>query len=48
MPLIAGLILVGLFIWLAENAALSSALEYPNQLGAWTTVHVGKWSCGRR
>ena len=34
-----------LFIWLAENAGTFFGLwKYPNQLGAWTTVHVGKWS----
>jgi len=45
MPLIVGLILVGFFIWLAENAGTFFGLwQYPNQLGAWTTVHVGKWS----
>ena len=45
MPLIVGLILVGFFIWLAENAGTFFGLwKYPNQLGAWTTVHLGKWS----
>jgi uncharacterized membrane protein YoaT (DUF817 family) len=45
MPLIIGLILVGFFIWLAENAGTFFGLwKYPNQIGAWTSVHLGKWS----
>jgi uncharacterized membrane protein YoaT (DUF817 family) len=45
MPLVLGLLLVGFFIWLAENIGTFFGLwRYPNQLGAWTTVHIGKWS----
>jgi uncharacterized membrane protein YoaT (DUF817 family) len=45
MPLVAGLILVGFFIWLAENIGTFFGLwRYPNQMGAWATVHLGKWS----
>jgi uncharacterized membrane protein YoaT (DUF817 family) len=45
MPLLLGFILVGFFIWLAENISTFFAVwHYPDQLGAWTAVHVGKWS----
>jgi uncharacterized membrane protein YoaT (DUF817 family) len=45
MPLILGFILTGLFIWLAENISTFYGIwKYPNQLGAWSTVHIGKWS----
>jgi uncharacterized membrane protein YoaT (DUF817 family) len=45
MPLSLGLILVGFFIWLAENIVTFFGLwAYPHQLGAWATVHVSKWS----
>lgn len=45
MPLLVSFILIGFFIWLAENAATFLGVwRYPNQLGAWTTVHVAKWS----
>lgn len=45
MPLLLGFVLVGFFIWLAENiSTFFSVWSYPDQLGAWTTVHVGKWS----
>jgi len=38
-------VLVGFFIWLAENIATFFGLwRYPHQLGAWATVHVAKWS----
>jgi uncharacterized membrane protein YoaT (DUF817 family) len=45
MPLLIGFLLIGFFIWLAENISTFFGIwRYPNQLGAWTTVHVGKWS----
>ena len=45
MPLLLSFLLIGFFIWLAENiSTLFGIWRYPNQLGAWTTVHVGKWS----
>lgn len=45
MPLSLGLVLVGFFIWLAENAGTFLGLwAYPHQLGAWSAVHVQKWS----
>jgi uncharacterized membrane protein YoaT (DUF817 family) len=44
MPLLVAFILIGFFIWLAENlGTLFGVWQYPNQLGAWATVHVGKW-----
>lgn len=45
MPLLLGFLLIGFFIWLAENiSTLLGVWRYPNQLGAWSMVHVGKWS----
>jgi len=45
MPLLLSFLLIGFFIWLAENISTFFGIwRYPNQLGAWTTVHVGKWS----
>ncbi len=45
MPLLLGFILIGFFIWLAENiSTFFDVWKYPNQLGAWSAVHVGKWS----
>jgi uncharacterized membrane protein YoaT (DUF817 family) len=45
MPLLVGFLLIGFFIWLAENISTFFGIwRYPDQLGAWTTVHVGKWS----
>ncbi|PYB71457.1 DUF817 domain-containing protein [Rhizobium wuzhouense] len=45
MPLILAFILIGFFIWLAENLSTFFAIwYYPNQIGAWSTVHLGKWS----
>jgi uncharacterized membrane protein YoaT (DUF817 family) len=45
MPLLLGFVLVGLFIWLAENISTFWGIwRYPNQMGAWSVVHVGKWS----
>ena len=45
MPLLLSFILIGFFIWLAENfGTFFGVWRYPNQLGAWSTVHIGKWS----
>ena len=45
MPLLLSFLLIGFFIWLAENISTFFGIwRYPDQLGAWTTVHVGKWS----
>jgi uncharacterized membrane protein YoaT (DUF817 family) len=45
MPLLASFILIGFFIWLAENiSTFFGVWRYPNQIGAWATVNIGKWS----
>ncbi len=45
MPLLLSFVLIGFFIWLAENVSTFFGIwKYPNQLGAWSAVHVGKWS----
>lgn len=45
MPLLLGFVLTGFFIWLAENiGTFLGVWRYPNQLGAWSAVHVSKWS----
>jgi uncharacterized membrane protein YoaT (DUF817 family) len=45
MPLLVSFLLIGLFIWLAENiSTFFGVWRYPNQIGAWATVHIGKWS----
>ena len=45
MPLLLSFILIGFFIWLAENlSTLFGLWKYPNQMGAWSVVHLGKWS----
>ncbi|MBB3389576.1 uncharacterized membrane protein YoaT (DUF817 family) [Rhizobium sp. BK275] len=45
MPLLLAFILIGFFIWLAENiSTFFGVWRYPNQIGAWSTVHIGKWS----
>lgn len=45
MPLLLAFVLIGFFIWLAENiSTLFGVWRYPNQIGAWATVSVGKWS----
>jgi uncharacterized membrane protein YoaT (DUF817 family) len=45
MPMLLSFVLIGFFIWLAENlSTLFGVWKYPNQLGAWSVVHVGKWS----
>ncbi|HJW44358.1 MAG TPA: DUF817 family protein, partial [Geothrix sp.] len=43
--LLLAFVLIGFFIWLAENVSTFLGIwRYPNQLGAWSRVHVGKWS----
>ena len=45
MPLLASFIFIGFFIWLAENiSTFFGVWRYPNQIGAWATVNLGKWS----
>jgi uncharacterized membrane protein YoaT (DUF817 family) len=45
MPLLLSFVLIGFFIWLAENiSTFFGVWKYPNQLGAWSAVHVSKWS----
>ena len=45
MPLLLSFVLIGFFIWLAENISTFFGIwKYPNQIGAWSMVHVGKWS----
>lgn len=45
MPLLLAFVLIGFFIWLAENISTFFGIwKYPNQLGAWSSVHIGKWS----
>jgi uncharacterized membrane protein YoaT (DUF817 family) len=45
MPLLLSFVLIGFFVWLAENiSTLMGVWRYPNQIGAWSAVHVGKWS----
>lgn len=45
MPLLVSFILIGFFIWLAENISTFAGIwKYPDQMGAWSIVHVGKWS----
>lgn len=45
MPLAVSFVLIGFFIWIAENVAtFFGAWEYPNQTEAWSLVHLGKVS----
>ncbi len=45
MPLVLAFVLIGWFIWLAENiGTFFDIWKYPNQLGAWSAVNIGKWS----
>jgi uncharacterized membrane protein YoaT (DUF817 family) len=45
MPLALSFMLIGFFIWIAENiATFFGAWEYPNQTNAWSLVHLGKVS----
>jgi uncharacterized membrane protein YoaT (DUF817 family) len=44
MPLSLSFLLIGFFLWVAENAAtLLGAWQYPDQAQLWQMVHVGKW-----
>ena len=43
MPLALAFVLIGLFLWLAENAATYlNAWNYPGQTDVWEAVHVSK------
>jgi uncharacterized membrane protein YoaT (DUF817 family) len=43
MPVTLAFLLIGFFLWVAENlATLLAAYQYPDQAGGWTMVHVGK------
>jgi uncharacterized membrane protein YoaT (DUF817 family) len=48
MPLAASFVLIGFFLWAAENAAtFLRAWQYPSQESVWTLVHaakLGSWS----
>jgi uncharacterized membrane protein YoaT (DUF817 family) len=45
IPLLLAFVLIGFFIWLAENiSTFFGVWRYPNQIGAWAVVHLGKWS----
>lgn len=45
MPLALSFVLIGFFVWLAENiSTFYGVWKYPGQLGAWSMVHIGKWS----
>ncbi|MBP3962870.1 DUF817 domain-containing protein [Paenibacillus lignilyticus] len=45
MPLAPSFVLIGFFIWIAENVAtFFGAWEYPDQAESWRFVHVGKVS----
>ena len=36
--------LIGFFIWLAENiSTFFGVWRYSKQVGAWAVVHLGKW-----
>jgi uncharacterized membrane protein YoaT (DUF817 family) len=45
MPLVVSFVLIGFFIWLAENISTFYGIwRYPHQLGGWSAVHFSKWS----
>jgi uncharacterized membrane protein YoaT (DUF817 family) len=45
MPIALSYILIGFFIWIAENiATFFGAWQYPNQTSGWSLVHLGKVS----
>ncbi|MBO1001951.1 DUF817 domain-containing protein [Pseudogracilibacillus auburnensis] len=45
MPLSLSFLLIGFFIWIAENiATFFGAWRYPNQQAHWELVHIGKIS----
>ncbi|HEU5486374.1 MAG TPA: DUF817 domain-containing protein [Microlunatus sp.] len=44
MPLSLSFVLIGFFLWVAENGATwLGAWQYPDQADFWQLVHVGKW-----
>lgn len=44
MPLALSFVLIGFFLWVAENGATwLGAWQYPDQADFWQLVHVGKW-----
>ena len=44
MPLALSFVLIGFFLWVAENGATwLGAWQYPDQTDFWQLVHVGKW-----
>ncbi|HMS75687.1 DUF817 domain-containing protein [Gordonia sp. (in: high G+C Gram-positive bacteria)] len=45
MPLPLSFVLIGLFLWIAENiATYFGAWQYPGQEAGWQLVHIGKFS----
>ncbi|ULJ69550.1 DUF817 domain-containing protein [Wielerella bovis] len=45
MPILLAFVLIGFFIWLAENIGTFLGIwQYPNQMGAWSLVHISKFS----
>ena len=45
MPILLAFVLIGFAIFFAENiGTFFGVWRYPNQIGAWAMVHVGKWS----
>ncbi|ULJ62749.1 DUF817 domain-containing protein [Wielerella bovis] len=45
MPILLAFVLIGFFIWLAENIGTVLGIwQYPNQIGAWSLVHISKFS----
>lgn len=45
MPLVLSFVLIGFFIWVAENiATFFGAWQYPDQSKVWQVVHLGKLS----
>jgi len=44
MPLWLAFVLIGFFLWIAENAGTFLGVwRYPDQLAEWTVVALGKW-----
>ena len=44
MPLAVSFVLIGFFLWLAENiSTVFQAWQYPDQADGWSMVHVGKF-----
>lgn len=45
MPLLVAFVLIGFFIWVAENySTFFGVWKYPHQMGPWAKVDLGKWS----